>query len=267
METKSPRAVCSTFSNLQTAPLHPSNLICPHKGTFLFSSRTWIFPSKLTPTHRPTNPNLSLYVFKASRGSRGKEIEEGRGRGTLSDVNVFSALSLSGWVSSYGGLITRCLLFASSSSSSFFFSFSLNCLSGPLSHFVSTGRSLRRDTVCCLMLRGCDSVLCSVSSSARQPFSVDLCRRHLKVVTTAGGRCATRKLLLIEKKGGFLLVFFFLVLAWVAACLFDRKKLFFYNFQHLLYMWKQGHAAVVITQPGPQLLWLSQATIFFVMWD
>lgn len=161
----------------------------PHHATFLFSSRTWIsfffFLSPPTASQGPAaNPKV---VFPKQVGEEdvvGSEAREERG--TLSDVNVFSALSLSGWLSSYGGLIMRRLPF------SFFSSSLLNCLSGRLSHLVTPPVSASSSEVEPRLSAQCHLLSGSRAAAvALAPYGM----RRLKVVTTAGCPvCPTKRI-------------------------------------------------------------------------
>lgn len=116
---KWPPAVCGVSQTHIWLLSVPASLIWPAQRHFslLFQNQNFFFLSPPTATQGPTaNPKVatlssqSKLVKRRSWGGR----EE---RGTLSDVSVFSALSLSGWLSSYGGQIMRLLPF-------FLFSFS-----------------------------------------------------------------------------------------------------------------------------------------------
>lgn len=89
-----------------TFTIHLSNLISPDKDT-LFSPRTWISSNLISNTEASKS---KLFSFFSKRWRRRKEIVGGQGWGSLTDVNVFSLLSL--WVAGllqYVGPITHCL--------------------------------------------------------------------------------------------------------------------------------------------------------------
>lgn len=94
MEKDSPGGVCGWAQIHKRFLFTPQTLICPDKETFS-SLPEPEFPSALIPTQRLADPNLSLSgCFQSGLGRGGEEIVGGQGGGSLSDVNVFSVLSL-----------------------------------------------------------------------------------------------------------------------------------------------------------------------------